>query len=363
MKPLILAMLSISQCFGGYGYYILHTPATSQVSSGPHTDFPVLIDTTDNALRVTGSGGNVTDAQGDDIQPASDATCTTFLKFERIAYDGTTGRVRMHVKVSSLSSSSNVYLCFGDATVTTDQSDAANVWNSGFAAVYHLGDGSTLSTSDSTANALTLTNTGPVNATTGQIYGAAGTNWSNTVYLSRASSAAIEFSGNWTVSAWVNPSSCSSYGQVVYKGQNTSRNYELDMGNSDCKIRAVQTSGGVEKATTSTAAVSTGTWSHLAARYDGTDVQSLINGAVDGSIASGAPDTSTASMRIGIFEHSGTFSNPFAGTIDEVRISNTNRSNGWLATEYNSGTPSTFWTVGSPTAVGSGTPRRRIIVQ
>lgn len=364
MIRLMVLLLMASPMWGGYGYYILHTPASSQVSGGPHTDFPVLIDTTDNALRVTGSGGNVTDTQGDDIQPASDAACTSFLTFERIAYDGTTGRVRMHVLVSSLSGSSNIYLCFGDASVTTDQSNAAGTWNSGYGAVYHLGDGSTVSTTDS-KNGLTLTNTGPVNATTGKIYGGAGTNWSSTVYMERASNASIVYSGSWTVSVWGNASSCGVYPTAVFKGQNPTRNYQLDLGNSDCKPRAIMSQSGAYKVATATSAVSTGTWVHLAARYDGSNIEIFVNGVSDGSAAAtGSPDNNgTDKLKVGIFEHAGGYTEPWLGTLDEVRIQGVARSDDWLLTEYRSGTPSSFWTVGSATAVGGSVPRRRIIIQ
>lgn len=369
MKLLIFALLAVTQCFGAYGWYILHTPAGSKVSSGPHTDFPVLIDITDNALRVTGSGGNVTDAQGDDIQPASDATCTTFLKFERIAYDGTTGRVRMHVKVPSLSSSSNVYLCFGDGSVTTDQSDPTNVWNSGFVAVFHFGDGSTLSLSDSTSNGLTLTNNNTVNATSdGQIYGAAGTNWANSPmrYLSRADVNTLDLVSSYTITAWVKPSSCATgYPTIVVKGDSTNRNYAMDIENSTCKLRVISTQGAsTYRIGLSSSAVSTSAFSHVAGRYNGSNLQTFINGAADGSAVSmtGNADNSTEPLTVGMLLHSGTGFDAFNGPIDELRIHGTARSDGWIATEYNSGIPSSFWTTGSATAVGGFRPSR-IFVQ
>lgn len=362
MRFLILLMLA-TPSWGAWGYYILHTPAGSQVAGGPHTDFPVLIDVTHNDLRVTGSGGLVTDAQGDDIAPYSDAACTTLLPFELEVYSGTTGRFRAHVNISSLSGSSNVYLCFQNAAQTVSLANVAGTWNSGYGAVYHLGDGSTLSVTDS-KNSLSLTNTGAVAATIGQIYGGAGTNWSNTVYLSRASDALLVYSGSWTISAWVNAPSCGAYPQVIFKGQSASRNYELDFGNSDCKARANMTQSGVEKTATATSAIATSTWTHLAGRYNGANVEVFVNGVSDGTVAAtGSPDAGTADLKVGIFENTGTYSAPWIGTLDEVRIQNVARSSDWLLTEARSGVPSTFWTVGSPTPLGGTSRFRRVIVQ
>ena len=43
-----------------------------------------------------------------------------------------------------------ILLFYGDPSITTDQSDPVNTWDSNFKAVYHFGDGTTLSATDST---------------------------------------------------------------------------------------------------------------------------------------------------------------------------------------------------------------------
>lgn len=366
MKLLIALMLLAAPGWGAWGYYILHTPAGSQVSGGPHTDFPVLIDVTHNDLRVTGSGGLVTDAQGDDIAPYSDATCSTLLPFELIAYDGTTGRMRMHVNVASLSGSSNVYLCFQNASQTSSLANVAGTWNSGFVAVYHLGDGSTCGTAESTSNALTLTNTGTVNGTTGKIYGACGTNWATTRYLERAHAATWNFTSTITVSAWAQAGTFSAYRTIIGKANSDAsvRAFQLDTEITTGKIRGIVTVGGSLKVGVSSASLSTSALNHVAFAANATDIQTYINGAADGSAVAtgGALGTNSDKICIGAFCTS-VVTDEWDGIIDELRVSNVRRSADWLATEYNSGTPSTFWTVGSPTAVGSGTPRRRIFIQ
>ena len=366
MRLLILLIALAAPGWGAYGYYIHYTPAASQVDNGPHTDFPVLIDTTHNDLRTTGNGGFVTDPQGDDIVPHTDAACSSpITAFDLVAYDGTNGRIRMHVNISSLSSSSNLYLCFGNSAITTPQGTATSTWNSGFVAVYHLGDGSTCGTSDSTTNALTLTNTGTVNGTTGKIYGACGTNWGTTRYLERANSATWNMTSAMTISAWVKAGTFSSYRTIIAKVNTAAsvRAFELDTELTTGKLRGIVTVSSSLKVAVSSSVVSTSAFNHVAFAADTTDIQTYINGAADGSAVStgGSLDTNTDKICIGALCVSPP-TDTWDGTVDEIRVSNVRRSAGWLATEYNSGTPSTFWTTGSPTAVTTS-KRRMIIIQ
>lgn len=92
--------------------------------SGSHTDFPAYLDYTHNDLRTVANGGTVTSASGFDIAfyPSPVPTGAT-LDHELIAYDGSTGRIRAFVKVSSLSTSAitSVFLFSGNALITTEQ--------------------------------------------------------------------------------------------------------------------------------------------------------------------------------------------------------------------------------------------------
>jgi MSHA biogenesis protein MshQ len=62
-------------------------------------------------------------------------------------YNGTTGNLIAWVKIlSSAMTDTLFYLFYGNPSITTDQSDPVNTWDSNFKAVYHLGNGTTLST-------------------------------------------------------------------------------------------------------------------------------------------------------------------------------------------------------------------------
>ena len=106
-------------------------------------------------------------------------------------------------------------------------------------------------------------------------------------------------------------------------------------------------------------------WHHIAFTLSGTSVYIYIDGATPpGYIWNGAPPSSyltsqpftlpstpnTSGLPIWIGHARQTFwvtgSAYFNGSIDEVQISNIDRSSGWIVTEYNNqASPSTFYTV------------------
>lgn len=358
MKCLIMIWLMASPLWAGYSYYISMTPATSQVSSGPHTNFPVLIDVTDNTLRTTGSGGSVTDAQGDDIVPMSDSGCTTALAFEREAYDGTTGRFRAFAKVSSLSSSTTIYLCYGNAAITTSQENVAGTW-SAYVAVYHFGDGSTVSMTDSTGS-YSFTNSGGT-ATTGQINGAVAYAAASSQY-SYISSAVLTTTPI-SITAWVKTTTSPGTLPIATIQSAGSNLYMHRLFLYLGKVQAQTQTGDPSYASglaESSASYSTADWFHAAAVFaNGSSRKAYYNGANSGT------DTTTA-VPVGLNKtqtRTESVDQYMDGSIDELRFANSALSDGWIQTEYNSGIPGTFWDVGSPTAITTGGAVRRRIVQ
>ena len=70
-----------------------------------------------------------------------------------------------------------IYMCYGNSSITTDQSNPTGVWDTNYKGVWHLGNGSTLSGTDAT-NQLNGTNHSAT-AVTGKAGGGAGFNGSN----------------------------------------------------------------------------------------------------------------------------------------------------------------------------------------
>jgi len=92
-----------------------------------------------------------------------------------------------------------------------------------------------------------------------------------------------------------------------------------------------------------TPVLQTGEWYHLVGTYDGLQIRLYINGAQAGTPASITGNIASTNDRCYV----GRYTTPYMnGTIDEVRISNTSRSAGWILTEYNNQlNPSAFYSV------------------
>lgn len=320
-----------------WGYRTKITIDYTKVSTTNHTDFPVLINSTNADWKHTGSGGHVGNSDGTDILFTS-SDGTTKLKHEIERYTSTTGEVIAWVKVPTLSSSANteLYMYYGNAGVAA-QADAANVWDSNFKTVLHLGDGSTLSAASSTGiNNGTIT--GPMSALAGKIGGAGCAHGTTQCSGTAANTAGLTFttfsSTTPTVSMWVKLDNA-----TVPQYQNVgalSQSNGLWLNNG--KLDLYTTSD--HNANTS---VGTGAWVHVAMTYDGTTIRYYYNGATDGT-----GSVSAFNYQInGLYKDNGFTNETLRGSIDEYRFSNAVRSAGWIATEYNTmNSPSTFYALG-----------------
>jgi hypothetical protein len=325
-----------------WGHRTAITIDHSKVITTNHTDFPVLINTTNPDWKHTGSGGHVGNTDGSDILFTSDDG-TTKLKHEIERYTSSTGELIAWVKVPTLSTSVDtvLYIYYGNAGVGA-QADAANVWDSSFKGVWHYADGTTLSAASSTGiNNGTIT--GTMVAVAGKI-GGAGCSGGSTSCSSSNSSAGITYttfsSTTPTLSAWIKLDSLSPTYQNV-AAFNAANGLWLNSGKMDLYTTADH------NANTS---VGTGSWVHVALTYDGTTIRYYYNGATDGT-----GSASGFNFQInGSFKDNGGTADTMRGSMDELRFSNTVRSAGWIATEYNTmNSPSTFYSLGVEVEYGA----------
>src|SRR5438874_4316554 len=303
------------------------------------SNFTVLVSVADPALKTITNGGHVANANGFDIGFYADSGSTTKLKWEVEKYNGTTGNLIAWVKIPSVSSTTDTlfYLFYGDASITTDQSDPLNTWDSNFKAVYHLGNGTTLTATDSTGgNNGTLINS--PTAIAGKINGAAHFVHSSSQAIGLANPGDFPVATAWTMEAWVKPS---TNGNAVLAWGGTSNNgpHMVLPGNNTWRVGFW---GGVDINGTG---VDTTAFHHIAGTFDGSNLRlykdgSLIAGPVAASPATSSNPGAAIATSFGAFY--------FNGDVDELRISSTNRSAGWITTEYNNqNSPGTFITMGS----------------
>lgn len=354
---LIIAILALAmppKAFAAFTYYRSITVNGGQVPT-TQTNFPMLVSGTYSYLATVANGGKVQNANGYDVGFYSNSNCSTGkLNWETELYTATTGEVDYWVNIASISNGTVIYMCYGDASISTDQSAATATWNSAFKNVWHLPNGSSLSANDSTSNGNNGTISTPT-ATTGQIDGAASFNGTND-RITVADNATLQET-DFTVGAWVYiTGGAGTFRGIVNKGGGPQRNYYLAARTSNnFGIYFTQGSSNF-KGFDSTSGITNNTWIYVVGTYDGTTLTLYKNGAFDKSTSvGGAPDTSTGSgLHVG---ETDTASESFAGRIDEVHISNTARSADWITTEYNNqSAPASFYTIGAEQGGGGGTP-------
>ena len=120
------------------------------------TDFPVRVHITDGANAIF----STPQADGDDIVFYDEGDCATQLKHDKVAYDQTSSSefLLYYVKVPTVSSSADteIYMYYGDATAVSTE-DEANTWDSNFMMVQTMEDvtDSTSNNNDGTATGAT----------------------------------------------------------------------------------------------------------------------------------------------------------------------------------------------------------------
>lgn len=163
-----------------------------------------------------------------------------------------------------------------------------------------------------------------------------------------------------TLESWVNldqyNQTVNTNGVIVSKRTNLSnsvidpyRLYALLFNGTTGRPRFSLSSGttGTAVSLIADSAIPTGTWVHLAATYDGTNMRIYQNGTQvkSGTGFSGNIGSSEADITMGRYNTSEAYPNDrLNGKLDELRISDTYRSPEWISTSYNNqNSPNTFY--------------------
>lgn len=295
---------------------------------GDLTGFPILISITLDGLK------DYAQNDGDDILITA-ADGTTKISHEIEKFVGATGELVAWAKAPALSSSADTvfYIYYGNASVGTQEAVEA-VWDTDFKLIQHLEE--TAGThEDSTSNNNDGTATGGVNQdAAGKIDGADEFDGLDD-YIDVGGDASLKFSlsDTFTVSAWVNSALDSSNDVIIGNGWSTA-GYHLRV-NSANKGRFIRVHDGTNYDFSDTLSALAPGWHHLVGISDGTGVRTYLDGSLDSAQTSaGTVSNITSSLNFFIGNISGEALN-FANLIDEVRVSMTDRSADWIATEFN----------------------------
>ncbi len=316
------------------------------------TNFPVLVSITDANLKTVANGGNVGKNDGTDILfTASDGS--TKLSHEIETYSAATGQLIAWVQVPLLSAASNtVFFVYYGNSSAADQQNRTGVWDSNYEAVWHLPNGTTLSANDSTRNGNNAASLNGSSAGAGEIDGAASLNGSSNFILVPNSSSLNGWTQQ-TISLWMKAQTdMVTFARLIEKGANNE--WALSFVNQALTMENLGTNS---VALTTGMPVADNTWHKIDATINNSTkaIAIYVDGAlnVSGTSASSASSTNN-NLSIGQYGGGGYY---YHGLLDEVQISNTVRSAGWIGTGYNNqSAPSTFFSEGSQENSGAVAP-------
>jgi len=380
---LILVSLFSGLAFGAYTVLIDGNPRSftyrrqitiqvSKVQGGPHSNFPVLFDSTTTAglpddLQWAGDGppGKVEQILGWDIVFAMTEN-QEILKHEIEEYEPSTGEYIAWVKIGSLSGTTQFFIYYGSTDVATDTQHKSAVWDNTYAAVWHLHDDFLDSTSnDNDGNNFQSADT------SGHIADAQKFDGSNDDIDAGTGGSIANIFGNTggtggTLSAWIYPTGWGegSFGRILDKATDT-LGYDgwtfivsnLGWPQKLNFARYFTTERGFWY--TPADSMSLNAWQHVVVTYDETSTSNWPTIYIDSVSQSlsfddwpdGSPmDDSTVECHIGNF--AGGRTRTFDGDIDETRISDSILSGDWVKTEYyNQWDPGTFYSVSAETTL------------
>ena len=283
------------------------------------------------------------------------------LNHEIEFFNGLTGQLVAWVNVTELSKTRNttLYLYYGNATCTSQQ-NPERVWEANYTAVWHLtenpGVAGASGIKDSSKYHNHGTDQGAMNAAdhvAGKIgYGLDfdSSNDSIRIDASNLSGHSLDFtSGPFTIEAWMKSDAFSTTkGTIVSKRDENNDQYHFYLdSNRRMLLRAGGEVGGCADQ------LATATWYYGVIVVDAAESSTVYR---DGVLRAWTDYTGArplvfthrnVNVTLGARLSNGAVSTPFDGILDEIRVSNIDRSAAWLATVYaNGNSPSTFYRVG-----------------
>ncbi|HXC05291.1 MAG TPA: LamG-like jellyroll fold domain-containing protein, partial [Bacteroidia bacterium] len=224
--------------------------------------------------------------------------------------------------------------CSGMSTTVTTASSQTNTNyylrnNTGNAVIAGpvAGTGAGLSFNTGTISSTTTYNVYAESVTTGMSFG--GTNQ----YIAVANTTALSSLGasTFTMEAWANPTNYAAVRSIIRK----SSDYNLYFNGGKLCAEIWPTPGNTSfKTYTSSVSITAGTWTHVAAVWNGSVCTLYINGVADaGTTFTNNAAGSVDALWIG---YSQSYGQDFLGSLDEVRIWNTANTATQIATNMNS---------------------------
>lgn len=311
-------------------------------------DFPVLVKLSESIVDFDYDDFKL--ANGGDLRFALEDG--TILPSEVDTWDET-GTSLVWVKVPALAKDAKIFVYYGNET--PEEVSAADVWNDGYAAVYHLGE-SALPMKESGARATDFTaseGNGIVFAADGAIgkgvnFVATGT----TRGLKALDHDKLDGFAAMTVEIWTYQAAHGTVAIVDKRaGYDNDTAWQMYDGNGPTTFGICSTPTGKGAVNVNIINPPLNAWNYQVYTYDSTLSSARTKGYLNGAYVnsdnsqSGAVRASAAPLWLGIFQ-SGDNRN-FPGKVDELRISNVARSADWIKAGYDTVNAEGFLTYSS----------------
>ncbi|MFX1262323.1 MAG: LamG-like jellyroll fold domain-containing protein, partial [Promethearchaeota archaeon] len=341
-----------------------HTRVASDLQN-----FPVLVDIWDADLHL-------------DVQPDGDDIAFLYdgqvIPHEIDVFDklgnGTHAHLSAWVNVPYVSSTQDttIVMVYGDDDLGS-QENTDGVWDSDYAAVWHLSENPaepqwdstyadylphqpqivdvTSPDSDGTSSGSMASND-LVNGVIGDAIDLEGTN----DYIDFGNPTELQMNGAFTVEAWFYADYVDNDYLVVKSGESNYRGWDISF-DDDPSISPAGwvmfrwSPDGVSTSIAGYERVDIGQWYHAVGVFSPSEyARFYLNGELVGEVTSGIPSSvydPNRPVRIGRRSDSAGATSYFDGIVDEVRISSTTRSDAWVRTQYNNQrNPELFVSVG-----------------
>lgn len=342
-------LVIITPCYSSslnYGYERNITIDHTKVAGGEDLyNFPVMVSFSGQDFLKNDPVGKIKNLNGYDII----FTDENYNKLDHQLeyYNGTNGDLIAWVRIPVLSCSTNTVfkILYGNLQVTTDPS-VTSAWDSHYKGVWHLDNNSL---NDFTSYNKPVT---PYNAPTypvGQISNSLGLDGSNQ-YAAVLNAPNTNFAGNITVSAWVYMDTRTRDQKIAGNQNNSSGGYKFGIYTNnkvEFEIRNSANNPSLNRDEPGGTILNTGQWYYLAGQSSDVldSIKTFVNGIPERPFKkTGILGTASNDLTIGKEPFLSNYY--FDGRIDELRISDKVRSNGWMRTEYyNQSSPSTFYSL------------------
>lgn len=310
------------------------------------TNFPVLI-------KLTSSNFTFSRAKsaGEDIR-FTDSDGTTSLSYQIEKWDLANSQAWIWVEVPQIDASSttdNIYIYYGNSAAT-DAQDATGLWSNSYTSVWHLsqtGNGTLGEFVDSTANAISAQGGGgtasQVPTATASGYIGTGQYFTTDDYINipAASESSFDFTdSSFTVSGWINSTGNTQH--IISKNTNASSGgWIVDISSNKLRGTIKGTGGASTAVRSSTSNINDGAWHHFAITFTtstsvgaSNTISVYIDGALNqGSLTNDGSVYLPVSQTVEIGRRGGATAY-LTGTLDEITVASTSRSQQWIASSY-----------------------------